>query len=312
MRRRRRADNRAQCSTASSPCPWYAGVRETMALTFAFIGNRSDVGPLLPLAHRELLTVRALPDQSLAWGVGFFQTDEVLLRRRPSEARSPFMLSDELAELRCHALLAHVCHAQRGALRTETTPPLRFGHMLFACEGQTTHLGVLREAVTAALPAFLRSHLRGDTFTELACSLVLSELPLPQLERTWSQPARPVSGTVSPDAMRAALRRTFDRLDQLTEQARVGRFEGALWVNTGEHILVAQRSGVLGLRVYKGRRELESLVQGGEVAPASLDLSHFTVLIGGSTTLPEGWERLPSGVILTADRIHAPETEALA
>ncbi len=283
-----------------------------MALTFAFIGNRSDLGPLLPAAHRGVLTAIPRPDQSLAWGVGFFQTDEVLLRRRPSENRSPFTLADELTELRCHSLLAHVCDARAGALRTETTPPLRFGHMLFACEGETAHLTVLREAVSSSLPAFLRSHLKGDTFTELACSVFLAQLPLPQLERTWSQPARPVSGTLSPDAIRDALRRVFLRLDEFTQQAGIEAFRGTIWVNTGEHIIVAHRSGVLGLRVYRGRHELETLVQADELPPASLDLSHFTTLIGGVESLPTGWERIADSTILTADRTRAPQTEALA
>lgn len=282
-----------------------------MALTFAFIGNRSDVGPLLPVAHRDVLVQSALPDQGLAWGVGFFQTDEVLLRRRPAEARSPFYLADELSELRCHSLLAHICHARAGALRTETTPPLRFGHMLFACEGAAPHLGVLRESVVSELPQFLRSHLRGDTFTELACSLFLAELPLPELERTWTQPARPVSGTLSPGAMRDALRRAFVRLDQLCQRHDIPLFAGTIWVNTGEHIIVGHRQGPLGLRVYKGRAELEQLVPADDVAPSSLDLSHFTALVGGVGTLPVGWERLADHTILTADRTHAPQVEAL-
>ncbi|HSC89597.1 MAG TPA: hypothetical protein VLC09_20080 [Polyangiaceae bacterium] len=285
-----------------------------MALTFAFIGNRSDVGQLLPAAHRELLVQSALPgqaNQGLAWGVGFFRTDEVLLRRRPAESRSPFYLADELNELRCHSLLAHICHARSGALRTETTPPLRFGHMLFACEGAAPHLGVLRESLTSSLPQFLRSHLKGDTFTELACSLFLAELPLPELERTWARPALPVSGTLSPGAMRDALRRAFTKLDGFTEAHGVERFVGTMWVNTGENVLVAHRRGPVGVRVFQGGNELSQMVKTDSTAPASLGLSHFTTLIGGVASLPSGWESIPDDTILTADRAQAPTFEAL-
>lgn len=309
-----------------------------MALTFAFIGNRADLGPLIPQAVEGSLTVTlnsissnhdasnaasppddatvsAKSNDQLAWGVGFYQADEVLLRRRPTESRSPFRLADELREIRCHALLAHVCRTKSGSLRTETTPPLRFGNLLFACQGTSPHLGAIRTSVSDSLPDFLRSHLKGDTFTELAGSIFLAELPRPDLERTWSRSSRPAFGMLEPEAIRTALRRTFARLDRFTEETKIDRFNGGIWVHTGEHTIVAHRSGFLALRVYKGRRELEEAITGPRTPRESLhighDLSQFTALLGGAEVLAPGWERLPDGIVLTATRTQAPETEAL-
>lgn len=281
-----------------------------MSLTFAFIGNRADIGEWLPEAHADALVLESGAGRSLSWGVGFFQTDEVLLRRKPNDTSGALALWRQFEGVRSHAVLAHICHTSAGALRTETTPPLRFGHIVFACQGTHSGLAAIRSRVEASLPDFLRAGLKGDTFTELAFSIFLRELPRAELERTWqTRTASPPSGPIAPEVVHAALRRTLRSLDELAVECDVERFTGGLWVNTGENLFVAHRTGLFGMRLYRGSAEFESISK--RTTPLGAEHAHFTVLLAGETTLPVGWERLPDDSLLTAYRTAAPEIQKL-
>lgn len=284
-----------------------------MTTTFAFIGNRSDLGALVASAHHDALQVQATPPAGVAWGVGFFQGDQVLLQRKPTDPRVHFSLAEEIAEIRSHALLAQASSLPTGSLRTETTPPLRLGHLLFCCHGSPQH-GVpeLRSLIKDTVPEFVSSHLPGETFTDLAFALFLAELPRPELTGSWSDSTRPRLTTWRPPALARALRRTLDKLRELTQTQALEPFHGDLWVTTGEHLLLVHQQGPLGLRLYRGRADFESLLPSDAEVAASLDLSHLTLLLHGPAPLPIGWERLPDSILLTASRTQAPEIESLS
>lgn len=280
-----------------------------MSRTFAFIGSRPDLAGLIVEAHESLLTVERAQDSTLAWGAGYFHNDEVLLKRRPDEPNSPLSLGRALAGVRTHALLAHVCDTTAGGLRTETTPPLRYGHLLFACQGPDAHHAALRSAVVATLPDFLVGSLRGDTFTELAFSLFLAALPPAMLARSRERGAKS-SLPPDPAVARAALRGALARLDDICQKHDVPAFDGDLWLNTGEFLIVAHRHGSLGLRIYRGGADFGAL--GADPALVhNLEQTHFAVAASQIDALPTGWERLPDRHLLTASRTALPETEAL-
>lgn len=281
-----------------------------MSRTFAFIGSRPDLAGLIVQAHESLLIVERIPDSTLAWGAGYFHNDEVLLRRRPDEPNTPLSLGRALAGVRTHALLAHVCDTTAGGLRTETTPPLRYGHLLFACQGpDARHHAILRSAVVDALPDFLLGSLKGDTFTELAFSLFLAALPPATLARSRD---RGTKSTLPPDqaVARGALRAALGRLDEICRAHDVPAFDGDLWLNTGEFLIVAHRRGTLGLRVYRGGADFEALGADPSFVH-NLEQTHFAVAASQVDVLPVGWERLPDDTLLTASRTALPETEAL-
>lgn len=289
-----------------------------MSRTFAFIGSRPDLAGLVSRAHESLLTIEPDPGHGAAWGAGYFQSDELLLQRRPDDPRRPIHLGEELADLRTHALLAHTCDTKVGALRTETTPPLRYGHLLFACQGPEAHHARLRQPVAELLPDFLKSSLRGDTFTELAFSLFLAALTSSDRARTRHGSTMDRVAPLTADALKQGLRSALTTLDELCKQTDVPRFDGDLWLLTSERLVIAHRQGTLLLRVYRGRSDLGSMNLGapnaGSTGPddeRSLEHGTFTVAVSGNVKPPDGWERLPSEHILTASRAQPPETEAL-
>ncbi len=280
-----------------------------MSRTFAFIGSRPDLASVVVRAHEPLLAVRRSPESALAWGAGYFQKDEVLLRRRPEEHRDPVPIAEDLKDLRTHSLLAHVCDTKQG-LRTETTPPLRYGHLLFACQGPEAQHAELRAAVASALPEFLLGNLKGDTFTELAFSLFLAALPAGTLATARDRAPARRAAPLDDATLRNALRDVLQRLDSLCDTRGVPRFDGDLWLQSGEFLMVAHRKGMLGLRIYKGRSDFATLGADEESHP-NLDQARFAAAISGPETLPVGWERLPDEHLLTATRTSVPETERI-
>ena len=57
-----------------------------MARLFGFVGNRADLGARVLELETNPLNVVA-KGTTLGWGIGFYQSGEVLLRRRPIDER---------------------------------------------------------------------------------------------------------------------------------------------------------------------------------------------------------------------------------
>lgn len=284
---------------------------EGMTLTFGFIGNRPDVGHWIAKSQKESLSLSAESGGAVAFGIGFFQADEVLLRRRPADPRQQVDLSAELGDLRAHALLSQLRNVHHGELTTESTPPLRFGHLLFACDGEFPDVVALRPLVLARLPAFLHPLVGLGTFPELALSLFLAKIPQTHLER--SRDVSAARGTLGAAQIRNGIRATQSELARMADEAGVAPFLGDIWICSGEELVIGHRSGPLYLRVFRSRRELMNLGEGppsSTTTPGS-DLTQSFGVVGGQIPAGEGWERLPDQTMLTLTRSAAPEVETL-
>jgi hypothetical protein len=281
-----------------------------MTITFGFVGNRPDVGHLIATSEADRLSLARTGESQIAWGIGFFQSDEVLLRRRPADPRDQVSLAGEMAEIRAHALLAQVRHVHHGELTTEGTPPLRFGHLLFACSDLPGEPLSLKRRVLENMPAFLHPTVGSGTPPELLLGLFLSALPHAQLER--SRDVRASRGALASELIGNALRSALERIDQLLGEQGAPAFDGDVWVCSGEHLVVAHRTGVLHLRVFRSRHELQAL--GGvdlEGRAAGADLAYAVGVLSAPGTPGPGWERLPDQTLLTVGRGGPPETASL-
>ena len=98
---------------------------QPMARMFGFIGNRADLGARVLEANRSLLRARRTDGEPLGWGLGFYQSGEVLLRRRPIDDRAEIDLVEAAEDIRTDVMLGHVRRASVGALtvrRNSLTP----------------------------------------------------------------------------------------------------------------------------------------------------------------------------------------------
>lgn len=280
----------------------------TMSRTYGLIGSRPDLGT--SLAHAQLKELGSPEDATKMWGLGFFDKDEVLLRRGPA-GQDPSHITDQLKSVRSHAFLAHECDGAHATPSTEATPPLRYGHVLFACQGVSENAATLLYRARPKLPDFLRSRLRGETFSELALAIFLSELPPSSLDRTRLREPRRSVDPLQPQALARALRSCTSQLDDLADSVDCPRFVGDLWIHSGEVMMVAHREGNLGLQLLRGKSALPQLGFVDPEAVGNLENSLFVTVLATKAPLPPSWEQLPDQILLTIVRGEPPHTEAL-
>lgn len=278
-----------------------------MARTYGLIGTRPDFGGTLARAH--LTELWQPTKEGNVWGLGLFEKDEVLLKRGPSGPDS--RLFRDLAQIRSHAFLAHECTGDHGRPSTEHMPPLRYGHLLFSCQGIVQDAKMLMGPVRVLLPEFLTRSVRGETFTEIAFALFLSELPAGSLGRTRLRAPQGSADPLATKDLSNALRRTLETLDQLCKSHGLERFSGDLWIHTGEILMAAHRSGPLNLQVIRGRGDLQLFGSLDETPPPGLERSHFVALSAAPEPANLKWERLSDNILVTARRGDVPQTEAL-
>lgn len=276
-----------------------------MARMFGFIGNRVDLGARVLELHAPALRVRARPGCPLGWGIGFYQSGEVLLRRRPLDEREIIDLAEVTDNVRTDVLVGHVRHPTVGNLRTENTHPFRYRQWLFANTGTIEGFAALRERLLESQPEFLRRNVRGDTDSELLFYLFLSFLHDAQ---HLDDPA------VSPDHVRAALRASIALVDRLSAEEGRPVNRGDILVTNGEHLLAVHRDGQMAHRVLKGRHDIEELLGDDGVHKTripNVDTAHFSIVASGLETVPEGWTPVESRTIVTLTRSEDPAFEAL-
>ena len=145
-----------------------------MTRLFAFVCNDPDrVRCLLHPARRQLVGEAKNAD---GWGIGFYQSGEVLLQRRPKRPTEDVDFYKIVSDLRTDVLVGHVRHATVGAVKNENAHPFRFRSWLFAHHGTVPGWASVAERVTAETPDFLRRNIRGQTDSEHVFHLLLGFL----------------------------------------------------------------------------------------------------------------------------------------
>ena len=144
-----------------------------------FLAIHQSDASLLGCILRRLAGKVSLGSVERATGVGFFQSDDVLVRKRPSAGKEA--LAEKLAEgIESEAAL--ICTGAVGTLNRsasfneQTALPFRFKKWLFAAAGQPDGLAPIREALVRGLPDYLRRSVKGDTATEAVFFTFLTKL----------------------------------------------------------------------------------------------------------------------------------------
>lgn len=276
-----------------------------MARMFGFIGNRADLGARVLELHSGALTVRTGPGEPLGWGIGFYQSGEVLLRRRPIDDRPVIEMAEAAQGLRTDVLVGHVRRATVGALRTENTHPFRYRSWLFAQTGTVQGFDRLRDRLLESLPEFLRRNVRGDTDSELFFHLFLSFLhDAGQLN----------DGHVPTEHVAAALRSYIALVDRLSAEEGHGQNSGDTLVTNGEQMVALHRNGGMAYRVLRGRYDIEELL-GAEsrmhLRIPAIESTHFTLIASELDFVPPGWTPVDSPSIVTLTRTDDPVVEPI-
>jgi len=142
-----------------------------------FLAIHQSDASLLGCLLRRLAGKVSLGDSERAAGVGFFQSDDLLLRKRPLGGQPA--LPEKLAEgVESEATL--ICSGAVGPMarsfNEQMTLPFRFKRWLFATAGQPEALTPVRSALLKTLPDYLRRSVKGDSATEAIFFTFLSRL----------------------------------------------------------------------------------------------------------------------------------------
>ncbi|HLV21952.1 MAG TPA: class II glutamine amidotransferase [Polyangiaceae bacterium] len=276
-----------------------------MARMFGFMGNRSDLGARVLEQSAPVLRVERQDDRPLGWGIGFYQSGEALLRRRPIDERAVIDLAEAAEDIRTDALIGHVRRATVGSLRTENTHPFRYRLWLFAQTGSIGGFDRLRERLLGSLPEFLRRNVRGETDSELFFYLFLSFLhDAGHLDRQHVDAAH----------VSAALRASIALVDRLSAEEGFPENSGDILVTNGELLTAVHRNHHTAYRVIHGRHDVEELL--GEeglrrTRIPSIESTRFSLIAAELDGVPQGWQAAPAASILTLTRSDDPVVEPL-
>jgi len=211
-----------------------------------FIAIHLSDAALLGCALRAGGARLSLGEGEPAAGVGFFQSDDLLLRKRPLTGEA---IADQLAEgveseaaLICSGQLAGAATPPR-AYHEEATLPFRFRRWLISFAGDPGALAPARAALLATLPDFLRRLARGESAAE---ALVLQFLS--RLRELGRLDDPELDGTSAARAMAAAL----GDAERALEARAIPRPPLAMVASNGRSLIALRRGHPLWLRSIDG------------------------------------------------------------
>lgn len=144
-----------------------------MTRMLGYLANQSDRVRCAVSQEVDALRFGAGAD---AWGIGSFQSGEVLLRRRPVLGGGGAHLPEMVRDLRTGALVACARRFGPAARLQENIPPFRFRQWVCAVDGETDALASSCDALHAAVPEFLARNIRGTGADERLAHLLFASL----------------------------------------------------------------------------------------------------------------------------------------
>lgn len=271
-----------------------------MARLIGMIANRPDLCTrFAEFEGRSLGVTRA--DDEWGWGVGFFQSGDILLKRRPIDERTTIDTGYLMADLRSDLMIAQVRQGTVGSAQTDNTHPFRYRQWMFACTG--TVAGADSQETVArlqeSLPDFLQRSVRGETDSEAFFHLFLSFLhDNGELHRE----------SVAPDAIFSAMQSALGLLDRMADGAP-SRLN--ILIATPEHLVAVCRGAKMGYRLLVGREDFEPMFSmSGATKLTMPDLEPCRLCAVASdfrdSELPTGWTEVASGSMVAFSRTGEP------
>lgn len=246
----------------------------------AYLANRTD--RLRDVLHQERAVVMPPPaEDARAWGIGFYQGDEILHKKRPLGPGEP---ADDIgADLRTDCAVLHLNQRVRGSFRTLDVGPFRFRRWSYAQMGGEDNSALL----SAPLPDFLARAVAGTATSERFFHRVLAHL---------HEAGALDHGNAPSAVVLAAIRATA------TEAARdAGAAPWAAVMTSGE-----QTYGIsCGLPIYHvHRRGLVESADGGRGADNAKAVQlRYTLLVAGvDETPPSPYDVLADSSVAIVER----------
>lgn len=262
-----------------------------VARLIGYMANRAD--RLRDAFHQERLAIAGVPlDQRGAWGIGFYQGDEVLHKKQPAPDGEPIDWDVIANKIQTDCAIAHLRQATVGGFSVDNTHPFRLRQWLFAHVGTVRSFEEIKDKLLASLPDFLRRNIRGSSDSELFFHLILAGLHT----RNQLDAAEPSQSTVLESIAGAV--KTIDELARSVSEGVVSTLNMILC--NGRAMYALRRGPSFGYTEHVG---LQDPVEPGEERPrpGSPQL-HYTMLVSGGHEVPKGYQSLADASVGVLNR----------
>lgn len=267
-----------------------------MARLIGYMANRAD--RLGAAFQHERDAIAGLPaDQRGAWGIGFYQGDEVLHKKQPAPNGEPVEWTSIAQNLKTDCAIAHVRQATVGGFSVDNTHPFRLRQWLFAHVGTIASFEEIRDKLRADLPDFLRRNIRGSSDSELFFHLILAGL---HAQNQLDQPAPPDAGLLE------AIGSAVTTIDKLVGD---GRSTLNMILCNGRAMCALRRGGAFGFVHRSGIRDQNEPAQ-ERPRPGSPHLS-YVMLVAGGQQMPADYSDLAEGSVAMVSRDLEIRTHSL-
>jgi len=270
-----------------------------MARLIGYMANRAD--RLRDAFHQERFAIAGLPaDHRGAWGIGFYQGDEVLHKKQPAPDGEPIDWDIIANKIKTDCAIAHIRQATVGGFSVDNTHPFRLRQWLFAHVGTVSHFDQVNEPLRAELPDFLRRNMRGSSDSELFFHTILAGLHTRnQLETSEASPTSVI------ESISAAVK----SIDALSKD---GTSTLNMILSNGRMMYALRRGAPFGYTEHVGLQDpAEPREAVEEKARPGSPLLHYFMMVSGGQDVPKGYETLPDGVVATLNRDLQLNTHAL-
>jgi predicted glutamine amidotransferase len=259
-----------------------------MARLIGYMANRAD--RLRDAFHQERHAISGLPaDQRGAWGIGFYQGDEVLHKKQPTPDGEPVDWAVVAENVKTDCAIAHVRQATVGGFSVDNTHPFRLRQWLFAHVGTIGRFDEVKEKLRAELPDFLRRNIRGSSDSELFFHMVLAGLHA----KNQLEAANPAHTTVL-----EAIDDAVGRIDKHVGSATQSSLN--MLLSNGRAMYALRHGGPLGYVERTGVKE--PLVPEDERPRPGSPLLRYVMFVGGSHEVPGDYEQVEDGTVVSVNR----------
>lgn len=184
-----------------------------MSHLVAYFGNEPENMSCALFSARNALYSRSA--SGTGWALGFIQSGDVLLQKRPRAEATEIDLYSLAHDLKADAFIGRVGLGLDGNAKAENADPFRYRAWLFGSVGDVPSFEGIRERVLEAIPAYLRRNIRGISASEHLFHLFLTFLhDAGILDQPSPNPARVESALHSTLAFVSRLIQTLDDPEQ--------------------------------------------------------------------------------------------------
>jgi hypothetical protein len=268
--------------------------------------NSSEHAGCALAAHADALVLPAA--RNAVWGLGYYDSGELLARVSPREDDKPLEVGRALAALRAEVLVLHTGASPRSdSGRLEGAQPFRFQNWVMARLGDLEGFADFRTSVLEAMPSHVRRGIRGDSPDEHFFHLFLSFL------FDAGKIGRSNSGTAE---IRNALCQAIATIDAFAEAAGHRPSAMSAVVSDGYSIVTAGRDTPIDYALIEGVRECNTCRSSGPPIPGGGTdhdgLRAVLIVSGSSGEARPPFTRLASGAVLSVTSDTKVEFHTLA